>query len=84
MEALDGNAIGGVLYEHYGAEMTAEAGTCRYCGARSQVAELRVYLRAPGTVGRCPACGSVVLVLVAVAGVLRVDDSGFTMAEPVG
>lgn len=75
MEALDGNAIAGALFEHFGTEMTSALGTCGHCGAIAHVAELRVYLRAPGTVGRCPSCGRVVLVLVRIGDTVRVDDS---------
>ena len=35
MEALDGNAIGGLLHEVFGTEMTAAEGTCAACGARA-------------------------------------------------
>ncbi len=34
------------------------------CGRRGPVAELRVYVHAPGWVGRCPGCDEVVLRLV--------------------
>ena len=37
MEALDGNAIGGLLHDVFGAEMTAAQGTCAACGARGPV-----------------------------------------------
>jgi hypothetical protein len=84
MDALDGNAIAGALFEHFGAEMTSVLGTCGHCGATSQVAELRVYLRAPGTVGRCSSCGQVVLVMVRVGEALRVDDSRLTLAHSRG
>jgi hypothetical protein len=60
---LDGNAIGGLLMEVFGAEMTTAAGTCGSCGAVSQVAELAVYLGGPGTVVRCRSCDSVLMVL---------------------
>jgi hypothetical protein len=63
MLALDGNAIGGALFELFGREMTASTGACAYCGAHAQLAELRVYLRAPGSVVRCPRCDSVLIVL---------------------
>ena len=68
MEALDGNAIGGLLLEVFGAELTAATGTCAHCGAVAQVAELVVYLEAPGTVVRCRGCGEVVLRLVTANG----------------
>jgi DNA-directed RNA polymerase subunit RPC12/RpoP len=81
MDALDGNAIAGALLEYFGTEMTAAWGSCAHCGATNQVAELRVYMRAPGTVGRCPACGSVVIVLVRIRNDLRIDDSRFRLAR---
>lgn len=84
MEALDGNAIAGAMFEHYGVEMTSEFGTCGYCGATAQLAELRVYVCAPGTIGRCPACGNVVIVVVTISDALRVDDSRLTLARPLG
>ena len=65
---LDGNAIAGDLFAAFGREMTTVVGRCRKCGTVSAVAELRVYVRAPGTVGRCPACDAVVMVLVTIGG----------------
>jgi hypothetical protein len=64
MEALDGNAIGGLLLEVFGAEMTTATGTCGNCGAVAQVAELVVYLEAPGTVARCRTCDAALMVIV--------------------
>jgi hypothetical protein len=63
MDPLDGNAIAGELFAHYGWDMTTVTGTCGHCGARGPIGELRVFGRAPGTVVRCPACESVVIVL---------------------
>jgi ribosomal protein S27E len=63
MDALDGNAIAGELFAAFGHEMTAVMGTCTSCGARSAIAELRVYISGPGTVARCPDCASVAIVL---------------------
>jgi DNA-directed RNA polymerase subunit RPC12/RpoP len=77
MDALDGNAIAGPLLEHFGREMTTVRGSCAHCGATAQIAELRVYMSAPGIVVRCPACGSIVIVLVRIRDALRVDDGGF-------
>jgi hypothetical protein len=79
MEALDGNAIAGELFEVFGSEMTAMSGRCRFCGATSHMAELRVYMRAPGAVARCPACLRVVLVLTSIHGTARADASGFEL-----
>lgn len=76
MEALDGNAIGGLLLEVFGAEMTTATGTCVNCGASSQVAELAVYRQAPGTVVRCRTCGSILMVFVQAHGMTCVDLRG--------
>ena len=64
MDALDGNAIAGELFAAFGHEMTTVVGTCTSCGARSAIAELRVYISGPGIVARCPGCASVAIVLV--------------------
>jgi Family of unknown function (DUF6510) len=76
MEALDGNAIGGLLHEVFGTEMTAAATVCGSCGAARPVAELAVYLWAPGTVVRCRSCGSVLMVFVKAHGRTCVDLLG--------
>ena len=81
MEALDGNAIAGELFAAFGEEMTTAAGRCRNCGASSQIAELRVYSRAPGTVVRCPGCGAVVMVLVEIRGSTRIDRAGYELLD---
>ena len=83
MEALDGNAIGGLLLEVFGAEMTTASGTCAHCGAEAQIAELVVYLRAPGTVVRCRSCESVVMVVVEARGIRCVDLHGLAALEHV-
>ena len=82
MDALDGNAIAGPLFEHFGAEMTTARGTCAHCGAQAQIAEERVYMRGPGAVARCWSCGNVVIVLVTIRGVLRVDHGSFRLESP--
>ena len=81
MEALDGNAIAGLLLEAFDAEMTTSSSTCGSCGSTGPVAELRVYLRAPGTVVRCPACGAVLMVIVDVRGTFCVDLRGLSSLE---
>ncbi len=83
MEPVDGNAIAGELFEYFGSEMTTIGGTCRTCGATALIAELTVYLRAPGAVVRCRSCGNVVIVLAVIAGALRVDTEFFELA-PAG
>jgi len=73
---LDGNAIGGMLIEVFGAEMTTAVGTCGSCGTAGQVAEMAVYQSRLGTVVRCRVCDNVLMVLVEVRGVTCVDLSG--------
>jgi predicted RNA-binding Zn-ribbon protein involved in translation (DUF1610 family) len=84
MQALDGNAIAGQLFERFGAELTAAEGRCASCGARAAIAQLRVYNRAPGTVVRCPSCGSVTIVLTRRGGHTSVNLDGFRLFEPPG
>ena len=84
MEALDGNAIGGSLFELFGREMTAVDGACGHCGQVSKLAELRVYANAPGTVARCRSCGEVVLVLTSIRGQLRATFRQFTLLDNPG
>jgi DNA-directed RNA polymerase subunit RPC12/RpoP len=76
MDALDGNAIGGLMQEVFGTEMTTATGMCATCGAAAQLAECVVYLRAPGTVARCRSCGSVVMVIVKIRDMNCVDLRG--------
>jgi Family of unknown function (DUF6510) len=61
---LDGNAIGGLLVEVFGTDVTASIGVCASCGAEGQVATLDVYVHAPGVVGRCRSCEAVMLKIV--------------------
>lgn len=84
MDALDGNAIAGALFEHFGVEMTTARGSCAYCGATAQIAELVVYSRAPGSVVRCPRCTNVLIVLVPTRDVPRVDLTGFELLDAPG
>jgi Family of unknown function (DUF6510) len=76
MDALDGNAIGGLLQEIFGTDMTIAVGTCAFCGRTGPVAETVVYLRAPGTVVRCRTCGNVQMVVVEVRDRKCVDLQG--------
>ena len=73
---LDGNAVGGMLGTLFAAEMTAVPGKCAQCGTMSAVGSLRAYVRAPGTVLRCPACGGVVIRVVETAEATYVDARG--------
>lgn len=73
---LDGNAIGGMLMEVFGTEMTTAVATCGSCGAARQVAELPVYMPGLGTVVRCRSCASVLMVFTGVREVTCVDLMG--------
>lgn len=83
-EALDGNSIGGLLIDVFGADMTAASSTCGTCGAVRPVAELVVYGRAPGTVVRCRTCGSVLMVFVQAHGITCVDVAGLASSSQIG
>jgi hypothetical protein len=61
---LDGNAVGGLLAEIFGEDVTGALGTCPDCGRREALATLRAFTQAPGVVLRCPACDGVQLVIV--------------------
>jgi hypothetical protein len=82
VNALDGNAIAGPLFDIFGAEMTSATGVCDSCGASAAVAEFEVYLRAPGTVVRCRNCRSMLMVLVTIRGLTCVDLRGLATLEP--
>lgn len=84
MDALDGNAIGGLLFDIFGTEMTAAASTCASCGDIRPVAELVVYRRAPGTVVRCRTCGSVLMAMVRRMDMIGVDLSGLAALSQPG
>jgi hypothetical protein len=84
MEALDGNAIAGPLFAYFGAEMTTVTGVCGDCGTGAQIAELRVYPRAPGAVVRCRHCDSVVMVIAEIRGRRPVQLDGFELVDPPG
>ena len=78
---LDGNAIGGVMQELFGVEMTVAPGVCAHCGAREEMASTDVYLHAPGIVVRCRHCEGVLLRIVRGAGRTWLDLSGLESIE---
>lgn len=75
---VDGNAIAGLLSTVFGREVTAMDEQCVHCGTVSVVGTLRVYMRGPGIVVRCPACADVVLRIVETPAGVKVDASGAT------
>jgi hypothetical protein len=81
MDALDGNALAGWLFEYMGREMTTVCGRCRHCATPSLIAELQAYSRAPGAVARCPTCGNVVMVLVKIRGSTAVHADAFELQQ---
>jgi hypothetical protein len=83
MEALDGNAVGGLLFDVFCAEMTNATGTCANCGAYGPMAETVVFLRGPGVVIRCRTCDAVLVVIVEKRGVRCVDLQGLSGLKAV-
>ena len=79
---LDGNAIGGLLREVFGGEMTAAQGCCASCGTVDAIATLRVYRCGMGDVARCPACETVILVISALRSGPRVHLVALRWFEP--
>jgi Family of unknown function (DUF6510) len=73
---LDGNAVGGLLDEVFGREMTGSRCQCAHCGAVGAVATLLAFTQAPGVVLRCPGCEQVVLRMVKTAEVVYLDCRG--------
>ena len=72
---LDGNAVGGLLQEIFGAEMTTVTGTCAACGASDQVGAVHVF-RGAGVVLRCRWCDNVLTKIVQRRSQACVDLSG--------
>jgi hypothetical protein len=81
MDALDGNAIAGLLHDVFGAELTLAATVCAHCGARGILAECEVYLGGPGAVARCRSCRGLLAVFVEVRGVRCVDLRGLAILD---
>jgi len=76
---VDGSAIGGLLAEAFGREVTDAEERCAHCGTVSVIATMRVYSRGPGVIVRCPACTDVVLRIVQTPRGLLIDTSGATL-----
>jgi uncharacterized protein DUF6510 len=78
---VDGNAIGGLLMEVFGQEMTDANGSCASCGKVHAMGEFMVYRSGPGDVMRCPSCASVVIVIAALPDRPRVYLTSLTWLE---
>jgi Family of unknown function (DUF6510) len=63
---LDGNALGGLMLELFGTEMTVATAACGSCGAHDLLARTRVYMTplSPGAVVRCASCEAVLMRVV--------------------
>jgi Family of unknown function (DUF6510) len=79
---LDGNAVGGLLIEVFGHEMTDARGCCAACGAVNAVGALLVYRSGPGDVVRCPGCEAAVMIVVPHEDRHRIHFSGMRWLEP--
>ena len=79
---LDGNAIGGLLHDVFGTDMTDADATCATCRATGPVAETVVYLRGPGTVVSCRACPTILMVIAQILGMNCVDLGGLAALDP--
>lgn len=75
---LDGNAIGGVLIEVFGSEMTTTPSECAHCGHVAEMGALLAFTQAPGTVLRCPTCENIVLRIVETPQAIYLDARGAT------
>lgn len=64
MSYLDGNMLDGPLRELFAVDLSTATGRCENCGMTGSMASLHVYSHAPGLVGRCPSCESVMVRLV--------------------
>ena len=78
---VDGNALGGLLMEAFGREMTDARASCASCGSVHAVGELRVY-RGLGDVIRCPTCGHVVGVAVTIREETQLHLDALRWLEP--
>jgi hypothetical protein len=79
---LDGNAVAGLLFEVFGAEMTEAASECAHCGHGDEIGALLAFTRAPGVVLRCSTCLEVMVRIVQTPHGTYVDARGaaFTSA----
>lgn len=81
---LDGNAVGGLLFELFDRDMTSQNGCCDGCGTVSAMGAVHVYRDAPGDVMRCPVCESVLMVVVSRQGSYRVSFESLRWVEFAG
>jgi Family of unknown function (DUF6510) len=78
---VDGNAVGGLLIEAFGREMTGARERCAGCGSVRELGALIAYTRGPGEVLRCPDCGCVLLVVVRTGDRIRLSAQAIVWLE---
>lgn len=80
-DAVDGNAVAGLLSEVFLPEVTTATTRCDGCGTVEVVGALRAYVDAPGTVLRCLRCESVLLRVARDGDRLWVDLRGLSWVQ---
>jgi hypothetical protein len=80
----DGNALGGLLGEIFGRDVTGGRATCGTCGAENGVGALIAYNRPPDSVLRCPGCSAVLMVVVEHRDGFRVTFEGLRSLDLAG
>ena len=78
---VDGNALGGMLLEVFGREMTDAEGCCAACRSVNPIGAMIVY-RSAGDVMRCPTCDNVVVVATTIREQIRIHFAGVRWLEP--
>ena len=73
---LDANSVGGLLWDIFGAEMTAEPTKCAHCGNQAEIGTVLADTQGPGVVLRCSTCGKVVLRIVQTPDAVYLDARG--------
>ena len=73
---LDANATAGLLYEIFGAEMTASPTECAHCGKEGEIGTLLAFTKGPGIVLRCSWCENVVIRIVQTPEAIYLDARG--------
>ena len=76
MDAVDGNAAGGILEAIFPFEMTTAEGICAGCGELHVVGATACYKHGMGTILRCPSCDTVLLRVAEIKGYYRLDMPG--------
>ena len=77
---LDGNALGGIMLELFGSDMTTVDTMCGNCGAHEKMARVDVY-RGAGFVVRCRHCENILIRIVQGRDRAWIDLSGTASLE---